>query len=67
MVITKEFLQSEIARFERDCAQAQEFVKTSGVAIAAYMALVDRLDAPDPVAEVPAPVVTEMEYPNDAN
>lgn len=60
MVITKEFLQSEIARFERDRDQAQEFVKTSGVAIAAYMALVDRLDAPEPAKE-------ETEPQNDAN
>ena len=51
MVITKEFLLSEIGRFEADRTQAQEFVRTSTVAITAYKALVDRVDAPEPLAE----------------
>lgn len=48
MVITKEFLLSEIARFEADRAQAQEFIKSSTLAIEAYSALVARVEAPEP-------------------
>ena len=51
MVITREFLLSEISRFENDRAQAQSFIQTAGVAISAYQALVDRLDAPEPTPE----------------
>ncbi len=51
MVITREFLVSEIQRFTRDQQQAQEFIKVAGVSIMAYQALVDRLDAPEPEPE----------------
>ena len=50
MVITREVLMSEIGRFQADKAQALEFVKSTDIAIAAYSALVDRLDAPEPVS-----------------
>ena len=48
MVITKEFLLSEIRRFEAEAAQAQAFIQTAGIAISAYKALVDRIDLPEP-------------------
>lgn len=57
MVITRDFLMSEIRRFQADKAQALEFVKSTDIAIAAYSALVDRLDAPEPEPEPAAPVV----------
>ena len=48
MAITREFLLSEISRFENDRAQAQAFIASSEIAILAYQALIDRIDAPEP-------------------
>ena len=55
MVITKEFLLSEIGRFEADVAQARAFIVSAETAISAYKALVARMDAPEPTPEV-API-----------
>ncbi len=51
MEITREFLLMEIRRLEADRNQAQAFVNQSQGAIDGYKALVERIDAPEPLED----------------
>lgn len=51
MVITKDFLESEIVELERESQKAQTFLVQAQATIAAYKMLVNRLEAPEPAVE----------------
>lgn len=47
MIVDKEFLEAEIASFERNVEEARAFITQAQGAIGAYRMLIDRLETPD--------------------
>ena len=53
MQITREFLVAEIADLKSESEKARTFLVQADATISAYEMLLRRLDAPEPVEEIP--------------
>ena len=61
MIITREFVEKEIADIQREMANARDFLVKAQAALAVHNMLLNKLDMPEPAVEQQGNEVTTPE------